>query len=258
MSLTLDALYERRAVACRLRPEHALGSLAEAEAFLRERGMLTRTADCALPSLFAACHEEAYREGKGGFGEWPATKYPWFAELAARAGIHELKVHHGKSILMSAEVAAMADPVCRAELDRYSAEDADAAELLRHLGDAGPSELEDVRLELGWTPPRLRRARSPLERIGALVSQSVTLPAGDGGHVHSSVLHRWDQVFPIPSPAGGIEDLIVAGVRAAVVAPEDEVRRWFSWRWLVDEGLVDRLVAGGRLERPEAGWVAAA
>jgi hypothetical protein len=257
VSATLDELREQRAIACRLRPEHALSSLADAEAFLRDRGMLTRTEDCALPSLFAACHEEPYRQGKGGFGEWPATKYPWFAELAARDGIHDLKVHHGRSILMSAEVAGLADPVCRAELDRYAAEDADAAELLRHLGDAGPSDLDDVKLELGWSAPRLRRARSPLERIGALVTRSVTLPTPDGGHVHSSVLQRWDQAFPTPSPDGGLEDLIVAGVRAAVVAPEAELERWFSWRWLVYEGLVEGLVAEGRLERPEPGWVTA-
>ena len=133
MSATLDQLRERRDHDCRLRPERALESLAEAEAFLRDRGMLTRTADCALPSLFAACHEEPYREGKGGFGEWPATKYPWFAELAERAGIHELKVHHGKSILMTAEVAALADPLCRAELERHAAEGGDSAELLRPI-----------------------------------------------------------------------------------------------------------------------------
>jgi hypothetical protein len=255
VSPTLDELREQRAVACRLRPERALSSLAEAEAFLHDRGMLTRTADCALPSLFVACHEEPYREGKGGFGEWPATKYPWFAELAARDGIHELKIHHGKAILMSAEVAALADPVCRPELDRCVVEDADAADLLRHLQDAGPSELEDVKLELGWSSPRLRRARSPLERIGALVSESITLATLDGGHVHSSVLQRWDQVFPTPSASGGIEDLIVAGVRAAVVAPEAELGQWFSWPF--DAAAVERLVADRRLARPEAGWVAA-
>ena len=255
MSPNLDELREQRAVACRLRPERVLSSFAEAEAFLHDRGMLTRTADCALPSLFAACHEEPYRAGKGGFGEWPATKYPWFAELAACDGIHELKIHHGNAILMSAEVAALADPVCRAELDRYAVEDADAADLLRHLEDAGPSELEDVKLELGWSSPRLRRARSPLERIGALVSASVTLPTPDGGHVHSSVLQRWDQVFPTPSASGGIENLIVAGVRAAVVAPEAELERWFSWPF--DAAAVERLVADRRLARPAAGWVAA-
>jgi hypothetical protein len=255
VSFTLEELRERRVHDCRLQPERALASLDEAEAFLHERGMLTRTADCALPSLFAACHEEPYRQGKGGFGEWPATRYPWFAELAARGGIHELRVHGGKSILMPTAVAALADPLCRAELDRYSADDGDAAELLRHLAAAGPSELEDLKLELGWSPPRMRRARTPLERSGALVSQSVTLPAQGGGHIHSSLLQRWDQVFPAPSQGGGLEELIVAGVRAAVVAPETELGRWFSWP--LDGAAVARLVAQGRLERPEPGWVAA-
>lgn len=255
MSSNLDELRERRAHDCRLRPERALQSLDEAEAFLRERGMLTRTADCALPSLFAACHEEPYRQGKGGFAEWPATKYPWFAELAARDGIHDLKVHGGKSILMPAAVAALADPVCRAELDRHSAGNGDGAELLRHLFASGPSELEDVKLELGWSSPRLRRARSPLERSGALVGQSVTLPLQGGGHIHSSLLHRWDQVFPEPAPGGGAAELVVAGVRAAVVAREAELGQWFSWPF--HAASVERLVTEGRLERPEPGWVAA-
>ena len=256
MTSTLDELRARRVHDCRLRSERALSSLDEAEAFLRDRGMLTRTADCALPSLFVACHEEPYRQGKGGFAEWPATKYPWFAELAARDGIHELKVHGGKSILMPTAVAALADPVCRAELDRYSAGEGDAAELVRHLAATGPSELEDVKLELGWSSPRMRRARTPLERSGALVSQSVTLPLQGGGHIHSSVLHRWDQVLPEPAPGGGVDELIVVGVRAAVVAPEAELRQWFSWP--SSPAAVGRLVADGRLERPEPGWVAAA
>jgi hypothetical protein len=256
VSSTLDELRERRAHDCRLRPERALQSLDEAEAFLRERGMLTRTADCALPSLFAACHEQPYRQGKGGFAEWPATKYPWFADLAARDGIHELKVHGGKSILMPAAVAALADPVCRAELDRHSAGDGDGAQLLRHLAGSGPSELEDVKLELGWSSPRLRRARSPLERSGALVGQSVTLPLPGGGHIHSSLLHRWDQVFPEPAPGGGAAEVVVAGVRAAVVAREAELGQWFSWP--LHAAAVERFVAEGRLERPEPGWVAVA
>jgi hypothetical protein len=43
------------------------------------------------------------------------------------------------------------------------------------------------------------------------------------------------------------------GARAAVVAPEKEVGRWFAFRREVVEGLV----ADGRLERPEPGWLAA-
>jgi hypothetical protein len=128
---SLAGRLERRAFECRLTPDRALQDLPEAEAFLRDRGMLTRTADCALPSLYEACHEDPYKPGSPGFATWPATKWPWFGELAGRA-----------------------------------------------LGD-----------------------------------------------------------------------LIVAGVRAAVVAPERELRRWFSWQWYWTGALVDGLVRAGRLRR---------
>src|ERR671936_1651599 len=77
----LQDLQERRAYECRLTPDRALGTLAEAEAFLQDRGLLTRTADCALPSLYEACHEEPYKPGSPGFATWPATKWPRFGEL---------------------------------------------------------------------------------------------------------------------------------------------------------------------------------
>lgn len=255
MSRTLQALREQRAFECRITPERALRTLDEAAAFLASRGLLTRTADCALPSLFAACHEEPYRPGSRGFGAWPRTRYPWFWELAQRDGVHELSIHRGKSVLLTAEVAALADPICRSEIARQGGSDTDAAQLLAHLADAGPSELSDLKLELGWSSSRLRSARTPLERTGALLSHGVTLPARGGSHVHTSVLARWDQAFPTPSAHGGLGELVVAAVHAAVLAPEPELERWFSWPWLWDDGLVTRLVEAGRLERPEPGWV---
>jgi hypothetical protein len=256
-ALTLDQLVQRRRHECRLVPERALGSLREAHAFLHERGMLTRTEDSALPSLFGACHEPPYRPGGRGFAGWPATKYPWFWELARRDGVVELAVHGGKSLLLSADTAVLADPLCRAELERRGCGDDDGARLLQHLREAGPSQLEDVKLELDWSAARLRSVRASLQRFGALVATSVTVPTGQGAHIHTSLLSRWDQVAPQPPGAGGgLEELVVAGVRAAVVAPEPELERWFSWRWPGPGRLADRLVEGGRLRRPAPGWIA--
>jgi hypothetical protein len=234
---------QRRAYECRLTPDRALGSLDEAEEFLLDRGLLTRTADSALPSLFQACHEEPYAPDKPGFGQWPRTKFPWFGELGAR-GYAILAIHGGKSLLVSPETAPLLDPLCRAALANRADDP-----LLRHLAEAGPSELDDLQLELGLAPRELKRLRAPLERCGAVVARSVVY---EDPHRHTSELARWDQRFPEAAEGGGLAELIVAAVRAAVVAPEPELPRWFPW-W--EDGLAEQLVEEGRLARPEDGWV---
>src|SRR5207244_8669146 len=165
--MTLEELEERRAFECRLTPDRALETLDEAEDFLHDRNLLTRTTDSALPSLFEACHEEPYARDSPGFGQWPATKFPWFGRLGARGHLI-LAIHRGKSLLVTDEVAALLDPICRAELVRMEAEDEGWARLLRHLADAGPSELEDLQTELGLAPKELKSLRSALERCGAI------------------------------------------------------------------------------------------
>jgi hypothetical protein len=246
---TLAELEERRAHDCRLTPDRALETLDEAEAFLRDRGLLTRTTDSALPSLFEACHEEPYARESRGFGQWPATKFAWFGRLGARDHLI-LAIHCGKSVVVTRETAALVDPICRAELERMESADEGWARLLRHLADAGPSELGDLQTELELTPKELKSLRSPLERCGAVVARSIVY---EGSHRHTSLLARWDQAQPEPSatsdPRQAVGDLVCAGVRAAVVVPEREPARWFSWRWLWDDGLIDDLVVEERLVR---------
>ena len=72
-----------------------------------------------------------------------------------------------------------------------------------------------------------------------------------------NVLYRWDQlgVEPTDGPAD-VAPLVVAGVAAAVVVPEREPRRWFSWHWRWDDALLTRLLDEGRLVRPAPGWLA--
>jgi hypothetical protein len=248
---TLVELRERRAYECRLTPDRALSSLDEAEAFLLDRGLLTRTTDSALPSLYEALHEEAYRAGSGGFGDWSRTKWPWFGELAERGHV-AAAVHRGKNLLVSSGVAALLDPICRAEIDRLRAADPEWRRLIDHLAEAGPSSLEDLQTELELKPKELKLLRSPLERCGAVVARSLQT-AGEG-HAHSSELALWDHVFSSSGDVGvhlhhSLRELVVAGVRAAVVAPERELRRWFSWQWYWQDELVEDLIRAGRLRR---------
>ena len=128
--------------------------------------------------------------------------------------------------------------------------------LVRHLADAGPALLDELVDELALDPRQLRALRRPLERVGAILGRGVRLETASGGGRQTTELARWDQRFPVaPAGPGGLEELVVAGVRAAVVTPEREARRWFSWP--VTRELLDRLVDDGRLVRPEPGWLAA-
>jgi len=229
--------------------------LDEAGAFLRDRGMLTRTTDSALPSLYEAFHEEAFKPGSPGFATWPATKWPWFGALAER-GYLCLAVHRGMNLLVSHETAALLDPIYRAETDRMRAEKADRRRLLDHLARAGPSNPEDLRLELSLSRQELKALRAPLERCGALVTRPVIMPASDGdGHSHSSELSRWDQAYhgdphaPHADPQRALGDLVVAAVRAAILVPEPEAHRWFSWQWYWTDTLIADLIHADRLRR---------
>jgi len=250
----LRELLEQRACECRLTPDRALETLADAEAFLRDRGLLTRTAGCALPSLSEACHEDPWQPGKRGFATWPATRWPWFGELAGR-GCLIAAVHRGKNLLVTGETAGLLDPVCRAEISRMRAAGPGWRRLLGHLADAGPASTDDLRAELRLTRQELSALRAPLQRCGAVIARSLEVTAGQG-HLHSSELLRWDQAHPMPStsvtdPRQALANLTAAAVRAAVVAPERELHRWFSWPWYWTDGLIDGLIQEGRLRRAD-------
>ena len=220
--------------------------------------MLTLTQDVALPSLFAATHEDAYDSTKKGFASWPKTKWSWGGELAERPDVFETKIHRGKTLFLAPEAARAADPLCRAALSQAESGDDDAARLVRHLAGAGPSTVEDLKSELGLAAATLRKVREGLERDGAIVARGVAVEDSKGGHRHSSVLSRWDQVWRKPwktTEDTALEELVVIGVRAAVLTHEDEVRNWFSWP--VARQTIAELVAAGRLIHPVSGWLAA-
>jgi hypothetical protein len=244
--LDLRELEERRAFECRLTPDRALETIDEAAAWIEERGLVEITPCCSLPSLHTACHEEPYKPGGRGFATYPRTKYPWGFELPGRPGLHAIQIHRGKRLLVTDRVAALVDPLAREAL---AAAEGDARLVVDHLAAAGASTPEELKDELGLDARTLRAARTRLERVGALVSRSIVVATAGGGHRHTGELRRWDQVFPEPTrTGGGLEELVVAAVRAAVVAPETEIRRWFSWRLEV---------IPEQLERPAPGWVAA-
>ena len=255
----LADLRQKRLHDCRLTPDRALQTLEEAETFLVDRGMLTLTQDSALPSLFAASHEEPYKKGSPGFGSWPKTKYVWAFQLTERPGVLSLKVHRGKQLLCHQAAIRAIDPLARAALAEAEAAADDRARLVRHLKSAGPSQIDDVKAELGLEAPALRKIREQLESVAAVVSRDIEVADGKGGHKHTSELRRWDQAWNKPWRAtekAALAELALIGVRAAVLAHQDEVGKWFSWP--IEWPIIADLITARRLIRPGAGWLAAA
>jgi len=236
---------------CRLTPDRALTTLDEAVGFLAERGMLTRMPDCALPSLFAACHEAPANPAGRGFDLWPKTKWIWSFQLARAPEALLTKLHRGKSLYLSMSTARAVDPLVRQTID---AADGDDAVLLEHIGRRGPSMTEDVALELGWDARRVKQARTRMERLGAIVSDGLVFESSTSWYF--APMRRWDQVVERGAGDDPHGDVIVAGVRAAVVAPEAEVPTWFSWPG--SREVVARLLAEGRLHRLAPGLLAVA
>jgi hypothetical protein len=174
-----------------------------------------------------------------------------------------VRILQGKQLFLSDATVALVDPLCRAELEKADRGEhgRSAQELVSYLAAAGVSRLDEVKGELGMEWGALGAIRLRLERVGAVVSRPITVEAANGGKRETSELARWDQRFPEAPPGappmpGGLGSLLVAGVRAAVVAPTQEVVRWFSWR--VPADLLDELIARGQLQQPQSGWLTAA
>ncbi len=122
--------------------------------------------------------------------------------------------------------------------------------LLDHLGEAGPSRPDDLLVELELSRKELKDLRAPLERCGAVVTR---FERADDDHI--STLYRWDQLVPRAEGPADLGPLVVAAVQAAVVVPEREPSRWFSWRWRWDDGLA-RPAGRGRRAHPAGAEVA--
>lgn len=245
---------EARVRVCRLDPAFALDVFDDAVAFLDDRGVLTQTPCCSIPSLFGACHEEPHSPGKRGYGTWPKTRWWWGGALGNTEGVTVAKLHRGKNVFLSREVADIVDPLCREELARAmdGALGAEATRIVRHLDAAGPSTTDDLKRELGLDGKAFHRGRDALLKRGAVLARSFTEEAGHDGHRHSGELRCWDHVATTvhAHPLGALLRAVVA---AAVVLPVAEATSALTWRLPAEADGVERL-RDGRLTVTDAAY----
>jgi hypothetical protein len=251
------ALLENRAHACRLSADRWLATLEEGRAFLADRRLLSITPSGWLPSLFGACAPNPDPRARG-FAAMPADKWWWPGALSELPGVRRTKLLRGKVLLMDVDLFETIAPLCLLELARAEegAHGIDAQLLVACLDQEGPSIFARVKDALGFPTRAMARVRHQLESVGAVISEDIELPAANGGHLHTSRLLRVDQVVP---GGGGAADLstahrrlISAAVHAAVVAPRDEVERWFAWP---AREVIDELVHNATLRVPARGWL---
>src|SRR5439155_26024114 len=91
-----------------------------------------------------------------------------------------LKVHRGKVLLFTRDVARAGDPLARTALAEADAAGDERSRLLRHLRSAGRSQVDDVKAELGLEAPALRKIREKLESVAAIVSRDIEVDDGKG------------------------------------------------------------------------------
>jgi hypothetical protein len=163
----------------------------------------------------------------------------------------------GHVLLVTGSLFASIAPLCLRELGRADAGEygADAQHLVRFLDSAGATVLGDARAALGWSSQTMARTRTPLESVGAVVSDDIELPARKGGHIHTSRLSRVDQLVTVDQPSSieiAHRHLLTTAVGAAVVAPRKEVERWFPWP---ATAALDALIADGTLHMTDSHWL---
>jgi len=244
----LEGLQALRLRLHRLRPSRPIRDLRGALAFIDERSIVLSTGRSSLPSLAEAIAGRQLR------GSWMAN--PEVFRIYKVLG----KVHRSEAVVTAPLIlgrealldVALGPAVARIAGDpkRRDAARATLPPLAKRLL-ADVEEHGEVRMDR-WraSTKRGREARLWLERLLLVVSRDLHTESG----YHTAVVTPWRKSgiavrfgkFAKRLSLDEAEDqLILAAVRSAVVAPEREVRRWFVF----GARRVDRLMHEGKLER---------
>ncbi len=236
----------------RLHPSRPIRDVRGAVAFIRDRRIVLSTGNSSLPSLAEAIAGRPLR------GSWMANPegfriYNILKKVYASRRIFSAPLILGKETLLDVSlgphmVRIAADPRRReAVISRLPPL---AQRLLKQVEEEG--ELQMDRLAVPTAPGR--KARLLLERELLVVSRDLHTERG----YHTAVVMPWSTSTDAARFARrakhltyeqACDALVLTGVRAAVIAPEREVRRWFVFggervQLLLDAGRLKRLRAG--------------
>lgn len=243
----LDELQALRLKLHRLAPPRPVRDAREAAKFIRARRMVMSTGHASLPILTEAI---AGRHLAGSWMAHPeAHRIYTILRRLAKSGVPSAPLILGKETLLDASLAPA--------VERIAIDPARCRKVRRELPPLARRLLETVEAEGRvrmdqWGVPthRARAARVRLEQQLLVTSSSFHTESG----YHTSLVAPWSssgisQRFSKEAARltlkEAIDQLLLAGIRSAVIAPEHEVRRWFVF----EGGRIDALLAQGRIAR---------
>jgi hypothetical protein len=247
-----------RATRHRLRPALALRDPVEARDFVRALGVVVRTPDRWLPSLFAAAQGKAARPGGKGFATWPAHAWWWGGAMADDGDILATKALRGRTAYVARPLWPALDAAVRGRGAALAGAPADLLACLRAAGR--PLRTDEWRRAAGFAGPTrtapFRKARGVLEALGVVLEEAAPM---DERHEHVALAQPWEARFRAPlARARGVDAFVRATLAAAGDAPARVVAGWFGWPRAETTAAVARLVAAGAVHRAAGGQLRAA
>ncbi len=244
---TLTGLVAVRLKLHRLAPPRPLRGTRAATEFIKERGLVMATGHASLPVLTEAI------AGRHLVGSWmvhpEAHRIYTILGRVAKSGVVSVPLILGKDTLLDPSLASAVERIAT-DAERCLGVRAQLSPLARRLLEAVEVDGR-VRMD-HWDVPtnRARPVRVLLERQLLVISSSFHTESG----YHTSVVVPWSasgiskqfsQQAGRLRLAEAVDQLLLAGVRSAVIAPEAEVRRWLVF----EGGRIDTLLAQGKLQR---------
>jgi len=236
----------------RLKPSRPIRDARVALAFIKDWRIVLSTGHSSLPSLAEAIAGRQLR------GSWMANPevfgiYKILGTVSRSAAVLSAPLVLGKETFLDASLAPAVARIA-GDATRRSACSVSLPPLAKRLLTDVEAHGE-IRMDR-WSAstPRGRKARLALERLLMAVSRDLHTEAG----YHTAVVTPWRKSriamrFGKAAHRLGFEEaqdqLVLAAVGSAVIAPEREVRRWFVFgakpiEALVNEGKLRRLSAG--------------
>ncbi len=241
----LRELLALRARLFRLQPSRPLRTVRQAAAFVKERRMVMASGRSSLPSITEAIVGRHIR------GSWMGDR-----EVYRIHGItHRLRSLDLLAAPLILGKETLIDPSLAPAIARVASDTNRRREALRQLSPLARQLLARVettgRVRMDhWGPPtrQARPARLVLERHLLVTSRDVHTERG----YHTNILMPWRASAISKRFAAGrltFEDaqdvLLLAAIRSAVIAPEREARRWFTF----GTDRIAALLAEGRIQR---------